>query len=97
MKIINEITDIGNYLQITKAEYLSNYMLKLYFNNGKEIKVDFQPFLEGNNHPDIRKYLDIKNFKQFVIIDGNLNWNDYEMIFPVEDLYNALPVPVFNA
>ncbi len=79
-----------------KAEYVNNYILRLQFNNGKEINVDFQPFLKGNNHPDIRKYLDKKLFKQFMLIDGNLNWNDYEMIFPVEDLYNALPAPVLN-
>jgi hypothetical protein len=28
-------------------------------------------------------------FKKFKIIDGNLMWNDYEMIFPLEDLYEG--------
>jgi hypothetical protein len=30
--------------------------------------------------------MDKERFKQFEIIDGNLNWNDYDMIFPVSDL-----------
>jgi hypothetical protein len=37
--------------------------------------------------PSIRQYLDENKFNQFKIVDGNVNWNDYELIFPVEDLY----------
>ena len=44
---------------------------------------------EASLHPSIRKYLDEARFKLFDIIDGNLNWNDYDMIFPVEDLYEG--------
>jgi hypothetical protein len=28
-------------------------------------------------------------FKNFKIIDGNLNWNDYDLIFPVADLHEG--------
>jgi hypothetical protein len=28
-------------------------------------------------------------FETVNIVDGNLNWNDYDMIFPVWDLYNG--------
>jgi hypothetical protein len=34
----------------------------------------------------IRQYLDENKFKQIQITDGNLNRNDYELIFPPEDL-----------
>jgi len=34
-------------------------------------------------------YLDESKFKEYKIIDGNLNWNDYDMIFPIEDLYQG--------
>jgi hypothetical protein len=40
-------------------------------------------------HPGIRKYQEELLFKQFKIVDGNLNWNDYEMIFPLEDIYKG--------
>jgi hypothetical protein len=51
--------------------------------------VDFKPFLAHSCHPAIRQYLDESKFKQFEIVDGNLNWNDYELIFPVADLYEG--------
>ena len=28
-------------------------------------------------------------FKNYEIVDGNLNWNDYDLIFPIEDLYEG--------
>jgi hypothetical protein len=40
-------------------------------------------------HPSVRKYLDEDQFSKFQIIDGNLNWNDYDLIFPIWELYNG--------
>jgi hypothetical protein len=40
-------------------------------------------------HPSIKKYLDERQFSNFNLSDGNLNWNDYGMIFPIWDLYNG--------
>jgi hypothetical protein len=34
-------------------------------------------------------YKDEKLFNSYKIIDGNLNWNDYDMIFPISDLYEG--------
>jgi len=34
-----------------------------------------------------RKFLDINEFKKFKIEYGDLVWNDYEMCFPIIDLY----------
>jgi len=45
--------------------------------------------LESSLHPSIRKYLDEDKFKTYQIVDGNLNWNDYDLIFPLEDLYQG--------
>jgi len=33
--------------------------------------------------------LNEKLFSNFAITDGNINWNDYELIFPISDLYNG--------
>ena len=30
----------------------------------------------------------INEFSNFSLKDGNLNWNDYDLIFPIADLYN---------
>ena len=46
-------------------------------------------FLSKSFHPSISKYLDENLFRNFEIKDGNLNWNDYDLIFPVYDLYEG--------
>jgi hypothetical protein len=74
-------------LEIIKAEYLSGYRLRLHFNDGKIQVVDFEPFLRHARNPMIRKYLDVKLFQQFSIEYGDLIWNDYELCFPIADLY----------
>jgi len=33
--------------------------------------------------------LDPNRFQEYKLVDGNLNWNDYDMIFPLEDLYRG--------
>ncbi|RME01874.1 MAG: DUF2442 domain-containing protein [Calditrichaeota bacterium] len=77
-------------IAINKAEYLSGYKLKLYFNDGTTRIVDFEPFLRKSKHPEIQKYLDLEKFKQFKIKYGDLLWNDYELCFPIADLYEGM-------
>lgn len=74
---------------IEKAEYLGNHTLKIYFTNGEKKVVDFKPFLLKATHPEIKKYLNEELFMCFEIRDGNLNWADYDLIFPVWDLYEG--------
>jgi len=76
-------------LKIDSANYLSDYAIRVKFNDGIEKLIDFKPFLFKALHPSIKKYLDEKQFSNFNLIDGNLNWNDYEMVFPILDLYNG--------
>jgi hypothetical protein len=75
-------------LKISSAKYLSDYVIRLKFNDGAEKVVDFKPFLYKSIHPSIKKYLDEEKFSTFSLKDGNLNWNDHELIFPIWDLYN---------
>lgn len=74
-------------IEIKQVEYLSGFRLRLCFNDGKEQIVDFEPFLQGSKHPEIRKYLDLAKFKQFSIQYGDLVWNDYDLCFPIANLY----------
>jgi hypothetical protein len=92
MNIVREYAPEYKTLKIVaeRAEYVGNLAIKVFFADGKETIVDFKPFLEKSQHPDIRKYLNEDTFKCFKIIDGNLNWNDYDMIFPVSDLYDGI-------
>jgi hypothetical protein len=76
-------------LSVKKAKYSGNYTIRIKFNDGSEKLVDFKPFLAKSQHPSIKKYLDETLFEKFNIIDGNLNWNDYDLIFPISDLYKG--------
>lgn len=69
-------------IEITEAEYLSDYRLRLKFSDCKEQIVNFEPLLRKSRHPEIRKYLDSELFKQFKIEYGDLVWNDYDLLFP---------------
>ncbi len=76
-------------IEIISAKHIDNFKIEIKFSDGNLQIIDFQEFLESSYQPAIRKYLDIDNFKQFKIIEGNLNWNDYDMIFPISDLYEG--------
>ncbi len=92
MRIIVDYKDSEsgfNQLKIDSAKYLSDYAIRIKFSDGSERVVDFKPFIFKSLHPSIKKYLDEDKFSNFSLTDGNLNWNDYEMIFPLSDLYNG--------
>lgn len=76
-----------NFIAIDKAVYINDYQIELHFNDGKIQKVDFEKFLKGSSHPEINKYLDLNLFKSFEISEGDLIWNDYDLVFPIVDLY----------
>jgi hypothetical protein len=79
----------GIELNISSASWVSGYALEITFSDGVSHKVDFGPFLKGSVRPDVRKYLDLDRFKGFSISFGNLSWNDYDLCFPIEDLYSG--------
>jgi hypothetical protein len=92
MKISVQYSELESglsHLKIESANYLSDYAIRIVFNNGIDRLVDFKPFLSKSFHPSIKKYLDEKMFSKFRLTDGNLNWNDYDLIFPISDLYNG--------
>lgn len=76
-------------IYITNAKYLDGYKLQIEFNDGVTKRVDFEDFLKRSKHPDIRKYLDIAEFRNYSIVEGNLDWNDYELCFPTYELYEG--------
>ena len=74
-------------IDILSAEYAPPYTIHVCFSDGSEQIIDFEPFLRRAQHPDIRKYLDPSLFQTFTIINGRLDWNDYDLCFPLQDLY----------
>jgi hypothetical protein len=74
-------------IAIKNAEYIKGYKIKLVFSDKKERIINFEPFLKQAQNPMTRKFLDIDEFRKFKIEYGDLIWNDYEMCFPIIDLY----------
>jgi hypothetical protein len=90
MKITEEpVQQNVDPIDIRSVQYIGDFAIRILFNDGVSRIVDFKPFLESSLHPSIHKYLDESKFKAYQIIEGNLNWNDYDMIFPLEDLYEG--------
>jgi hypothetical protein len=92
MRIVVDYKDAESgldQLKINSAKYLSDYAIRIKFSDGHEKLVDFKPFLIKSLHPSIKKYLDENLFSNFSLTNGNLNWNDYDLIFPISDLYSG--------
>jgi DUF971 family protein len=74
-------------IEIINTEYLGNYKIRLQFSDNIERIIDFGSFLLKAKNPQTKKYLDEKLFSEYSIKYGDLIWNDYEMCFPIWDLY----------
>ena len=87
MLLLDKILVMTVYVK--EAGYLSDYRIHFTFSDGVEREIDFESFLTASSHPEIRKYLDISKFRDFKIVHGNLDWNNFELCFPVADLYDG--------
>lgn len=74
-------------INIVAAEQVADFRILLRFDDGTEQIVDFKPFLSNSLHPDIRAWLDPARFSTFRLEYGELVWGDYELCFPMIDLY----------
>lgn len=80
-------------INIKSVEQVGDYALRLSFDDRTTQTVDFKPFLSLSRHPDIRSYLDPARFAAYRIEYGELLWGDYDLCFPIADLYrnNLMP------
>ena len=79
----------GVVIELTSADYVVGYKIRLQFSDGKDCIVDFEPFLRRSLNPMIQAYLNLDKFKQFTVEYGDLQWNDYDLCFPIADLYEG--------
>lgn len=94
MRRIEEIDEmIPATINITTAEQVGDYALRLSFDDGTVQTVDFKPFLSLSRHPDIRAYLELERFSAFRLEYGELVWGDYDLCFPIADLYHNRLMP----
>jgi len=77
----------SSLLSIKDAHYFNDYKLQIKFNDGTDKTIDFKPFLSHTQHPSIRAYLEPTKFQSFRIEHGDLVWGDYDLCFPIADLY----------
>lgn len=74
-------------IQVASATQVGDYKLRVVFDDGVAQEIDFKPFLSTAVHPDIRTCLDPQRFASFRIEHGDLVWGDYDLCFPIIDLY----------
>ena len=74
-------------IRVVTATEIGDYTLRITFDDGTAQEIDFKPFLNSALHPDIRAYLDPQRFSSFRIEYGDLVWGDYDLCFPIIDLY----------
>lgn len=76
------------FLEITKAEYIDGYRIRLYFNNGAVRIADLQYSLRGEVFAPLH---DIECFKRFAVKFNTIVWeNDAD--FAPEYLYEISEV-----
>ena len=76
-------------ISIQQAEYKGDYKIYFLFSDGVEKSIDFSDFLKNARNPMTKKYLDKKLFQSFSLQFGDINWNDFEMCFPIWDLHEG--------
>ena len=74
-------------INVVSVEVVGELRLRICFDDGIERIVDFKSFLNTSLHPDIRVWSAPERFTQFRIEYGELVWGDYDLCFPVMDLY----------
>ena len=77
------------YYSILEAKYKNKYSIEIIFDDGKSKTVDFYPFLKSSSHLEIKKYLDLELFKNFKVVNGDLIWGDFDLTFPIDQLYKG--------
>ena len=74
---------------VEHARHAGGLKLHLTFNDATERIIDFGPFLRQSHNPLIQAYLDPVAFARFTVKDGDLIWDDYDLCFPIADLYEG--------
>jgi hypothetical protein len=74
---------------VERAEPMGDFSIRLTFSDATQRIVDFGPFLRQSRNPLIQAYLDPAAFARFAVKDGDLVWDDYDLCFPIADLYEG--------
>lgn len=75
-------------MNVTRAQYIKDYTLKVWFDNGESRTVDFSAVILTSSNALVAQFADKAKFQQFAIDEGVLTWNN-DMDFSPEALYYA--------
>ena len=75
-------------INIKAAKHIGDYQIFLQFDDDSKQVINFKPFLSHSRHPDIREWLNLEKFSTFRLEYGELIWGDYDLCFPIADLYH---------
>lgn len=81
-------------VNVVSAALVGEHLMRIAFDDGTTQEIDFKPFLAHSRHPSLRAYLDPVRFASFRVEYGELVWGDYELCFPVIDLYRNRIEPI---
>jgi hypothetical protein len=73
------------FFDIVNAEYISDYKIKIEFEDGSKGEADLSEYPEENTV--FKSFFDINFFKDFTIQDGTLIWGNGELDIAPETLY----------
>ena len=89
-KTIQNLYSMLGCLHITKAVYVGNLSVELFFSDNTSKVVDVGAFIRKHPHPQYNKYLKENVFKRFTIETGNIVWGrNWDLIFPIEQLHTG--------
>jgi hypothetical protein len=63
-------------LEVIKSEYISDYKIKLLFNNGETKIVDLKSTIFNDHRKIFEPLRDIEYFKKFKIVLNTIGWNN---------------------
>jgi len=78
---------IPSIINIVSATQVGEHKIHLFFDDGTANDFDFGQFLTRAQHPEMRAYLAQDYFAAFRVEHEELVWGDYDLCFPVIDLY----------
>ena len=74
-------------LAIIKSDYITDYKIHFVFSDGQQRLADFYSFMSSSTHPLINKFLDLRLFVKFYVVDWAVRWGDNECDLDPMEIY----------
>jgi len=75
------------FTEVTKADYIGDYKVRVLFNDGVKKTVDFYNILFNNDYPAFKPLKNIEVFKKFKVTD-TIEWDNGNIDIAPETIYD---------